>query len=265
VSATDARIAGERGRPGGGRRGNGREAPAHYVGVSKTLQPIPIHGFQGLERIVTSLIRTTNSALEKRRLRRRPQSHGAMQHSSGEIRVRNCGHVAGSGPDIAFAISRAWPRPIAQGATVVIRFSSYFGPFCNTGSWCAFPDSEDPEMVQALGDLVRGGIAPKPTPIQPSPRRGARKEFPGSAGLKSSTRRSPRSYKFCSRRSRGDQQDPGRRTPGWNADLSRQRKGAFLRSDSLKYVRDKRFASLNEMMGPASVKRWECRDRSRGV
>jgi len=72
--------------------------------------------------------------------------------------------------DIAVAYQPSVAAAEAQGAKVVFDFSSYIGPFCNTGIM-VLPTTiqKNPEMVQAARYPRLKKLPAKPTPIRRSP------------------------------------------------------------------------------------------------
>src|SRR5712671_4493578 len=119
---------------------------AHYFGVSKTLQPI-----------VDATIVPVNPGTEI----------AAM--------------LAGQA-DIAIAYQPSVAAAEAQGAKVVFDFSSYIGPFCNTGIM-VLPTTiqKNPEMVQALVTSFEEASR-KTYADPPFAKQVARKEFPDLPG-----------------------------------------------------------------------------------
>src|SRR3979411_3298077 len=124
---------------------------AHYFGVSKTLQPItdPM-GFKGL-KIVTSPEPNTNYSVAKRLLEKAGLKIGVDAtivpvNPGTEIAAMLAGQA-----DIAIAYQPSVAAAEAQGAKVVFDFSSYIGPFCNTGIM-VLPEyaKAHPDVVQAL-------------------------------------------------------------------------------------------------------------------
>jgi NitT/TauT family transport system substrate-binding protein len=124
---------------------------AHYFGVSKTLQPISDpKQFKGL-KIVTSPEPNTNYSVAKRLLEKAGLKVGVDAtiipvNPGTEIAAMLAGQA-----DIAIAYQPSVAAAESQGAKVVFDFSSYIGPFCNTGIM-VLPSTiqKDPEMVQAL-------------------------------------------------------------------------------------------------------------------
>ena len=134
---------------------------AHYFGVSKTLEPITDpKEFKGL-KIVTSPEPNTNYSVAKRMLEKAGLKVGVDAtiipvNPGTEIAAMLAGQA-----DIAIAYQPSVAAAEAQGAKVVFDFSNYIGPFCNTGIMVLPSDDRrrDPEMVQALVTVVRGGVA----------------------------------------------------------------------------------------------------------
>ena len=106
---------------------------AHYFGVSKNLQPITDpKQFKGLT-IVTSPEPNTNYSVAKRLLEKAGLKVGVDAtilpvNPGTEIAAMLAGQA-----DIAIAYQPSVAAAQAQGAKVVFDFSSYIGPFCNTG------------------------------------------------------------------------------------------------------------------------------------
>jgi NitT/TauT family transport system substrate-binding protein len=124
---------------------------AHYFGVSKTLEPFTDpKKFKGL-RIVTSPEPNTNYSVAKRLLENAGLKVGVdatiVPVSPGtEIAAMLAGQA-----DIAIAYQPGVASAVAEGAKVVFDFSTYIGPFCNTGIMVLPTTIEsDPAMVQAL-------------------------------------------------------------------------------------------------------------------
>ena len=124
---------------------------AHYFGVSKNLEPITDpKEFAGLT-IVTSPDPNTNYSVAKRML----ENAGLEIGTDTEILQVNPGTEIGAmlagQADMAIAYQPSVASAVDQGAKVVFDFSSYVGPFCNTGIM-VLPETieRDPEMVQAL-------------------------------------------------------------------------------------------------------------------
>jgi NitT/TauT family transport system substrate-binding protein len=124
---------------------------AHYFGVSKTLKPITDpKDFKGL-KIVTSPEPNTNYSVAKRLLEKAGLKVGVDAtivpvNPGTEIAAMLAGQA-----DIAIAYQPSVAAAEAQGAKVVFDFSTYIGPFCNTGIM-VLPTTiqKDPQMVQAL-------------------------------------------------------------------------------------------------------------------
>lgn len=124
---------------------------AHYFGVSKNLEPIiDPKEFAGLT-IVTSPEPNTNYSVAKRML----ENAGLEIGTDTEILQVNPGTEIGAmlagQADMAIAYQPSVASAVDQGAKVVFDFSTYVGPFCNTGIM-VLPETiaNDPEMVQAL-------------------------------------------------------------------------------------------------------------------
>jgi len=124
---------------------------AHYFGVSKNLEPISDpKEFAGLT-IVTSPDPNTNYSVAKRML----ETAGLEIGTDTEILQVNPGTEIGAmlagQADMAIAYQPSVASAVDQGAKVVFDFSTYVGPFCNTGIMVLPSTIEnDPEMVQAL-------------------------------------------------------------------------------------------------------------------
>jgi NitT/TauT family transport system substrate-binding protein len=155
---------------------------AHYFGVSKTLQPITDpKGFKGL-KIVTSPEPNTNYSVAKRLLEKAGLKVGVDAtivpvNPGTEIAAMLAGQA-----DIAIAYQPSVAAAEAQGAKVVFDFSSYIGPFCNTGIM-VLPSTiqKDPAMVQAL--VTSFEEASRKTYADPAfSKEVARKEFPDLPG-----------------------------------------------------------------------------------
>ncbi|BDA85182.1 ABC transporter substrate-binding protein [Aureimonas sp. SA4125] len=151
---------------------------AHYFGVSKNLEPITDpKAFKGLT-IVTSPEPNTNYSVAKRMLENAGLVVGTdttiLQVSPGtEIAAMLAGQA-----DMAIAYQPSVASAVDQGAKVVFDFSSYVGPFCNTGIM-VLPETieKDPEMVQAL--VTAFEEASRKTYADPAfAKEVARKEFP---------------------------------------------------------------------------------------
>jgi NitT/TauT family transport system substrate-binding protein len=155
---------------------------AHYFGVSKTLKPITDpKEFKGL-KIVTSPEPNTNYSVAKRLLEKAGLKVGVdatiiAVNPGTEIAAMLAGQA-----DIAIAYQPSVAAAEAQGAKVVFDFSSYIGPFCNTGIM-VLPSTiqKDPEMVQAL--VTSFEEASRKTYADPVfSKEVARKEFPDLPG-----------------------------------------------------------------------------------
>jgi len=155
---------------------------AHYFGVSKNLQPITDpKQFKGL-KIVTSPEPNTNYSVAKRLLEKAGLKVGVDAtiipvNPGTEIAAMLAGQA-----DIAIAYQPSVAAAEAQGARVVFDFSSYIGPFCNTGIM-VLPSTiqKDPEMVQAL--VTSFEEASRKTYADPAfAKEVARKEFPDLPG-----------------------------------------------------------------------------------
>ena len=151
---------------------------AHYFGVSKNLEPITDpKDFKGLT-IVTSPEPNTNYSVAKRML----ENAGLEIGTDTEILQVNPGTEIGAmlagQADMAIAYQPSVASAVDQGAKVVFDFSSYVGPFCNTGIMVLPSTIEnDPEMVQAL--VTSFEEASRRTYADPDfAKEVARKEFP---------------------------------------------------------------------------------------
>jgi NitT/TauT family transport system substrate-binding protein len=129
---------------------------AHYFGVSKTVAA-PItnpRGFKGLT-FVTSPDPNTNYSVTKKLM----QDNGLKLGTDAKIIEVNPGTEIGAmlagRADVAVAYQPNVAAAIAQGAKVVFDFSSYIGPFCNTGVM-VLPEyaKAHPDVVQALIDAL---------------------------------------------------------------------------------------------------------------
>jgi NitT/TauT family transport system substrate-binding protein len=129
---------------------------AHYFGVSKTVA-MPItnpKGFKGLT-FVTSPDPNTNYSVTKKLM----QDNGLKLGTDAKILEVNPGTEIGAmlagQADVAVAYQPNVAAAIAQGAKVVFDFSSYMGPFCNTGVM-VLPEyvKAHPDVVQALVDAL---------------------------------------------------------------------------------------------------------------
>jgi NitT/TauT family transport system substrate-binding protein len=155
---------------------------AHYFGVSKNLAVITDpKAFKGL-KIVTSPEPNTNFSVAKRLLEKAGLKVGADAtivpvNPGTEIAAMLAGQA-----DIAIAYQPSVAAAEAQGAKVVFDFSTYIGPFCNTGIM-VLPSTikKDPEMVQAL--VTAFEEASRKTYADPAfAKMVARKEFPDLPG-----------------------------------------------------------------------------------
>jgi NitT/TauT family transport system substrate-binding protein len=155
---------------------------AHYFGVSKTLKPITDpKEFKGL-KIVTSPEPNTNYSVAKRLLEKAGLKVGVDAtivpvNPGTEIAAMLAGQA-----DIAIAYQPSVAAAEAQGAKVVFDFSTYIGPFCNTGIM-VLPATiqKDPQMVQAL--VTSFEEASRKTYADPAfAKQVARKEFPDLPG-----------------------------------------------------------------------------------
>ncbi len=151
---------------------------AHYFGVSKNLEPITDpKAFKGLT-IVTSPEPNTNFSVAKRMLETAGLKVGEdttiLQVNPGtEIAAMLAGQA-----DMAIAYQPSVASAVDQGAKVVFDFSSYVGPFCNTGIMVL------PSFVEEKGDVVQALVtafeeASRLTYSDPAfAKEVARKEFP---------------------------------------------------------------------------------------
>ncbi len=155
---------------------------AHYFGVSKTLQPFTDpKQFKGL-RIVTSPEPNTNYSVAKRLLEQAGLKVGVDAtivpvNPGTEIAAMLAGQA-----DIAIAYQPSVAVAVSQGAKVVFDFSSYIGPFCNTGIM-VLPSTlqKDPDMVEAL--VLSFEEASRKTYADPAfAKQVARAEFPEIPG-----------------------------------------------------------------------------------
>jgi NitT/TauT family transport system substrate-binding protein len=128
---------------------------AHYFGVSKTVAPITdAKNFKGLT-LVTSPDPNTEYSVTKKLL----QDNGLKVGTDAKIVEVSPGTEIGAmlagRADIAFAQQPMVASAMAQGAKVVFDFSSYMGPFCNTGIML-LPDyaKAHPDIVQALANAL---------------------------------------------------------------------------------------------------------------
>jgi NitT/TauT family transport system substrate-binding protein len=155
---------------------------AHYFGVSKTLKPITDpKEFKGL-KIVTSPEPNTNYSVAKRLLEKAGLKVGVDAtivpvNPGTEIAAMLAGQA-----DIAIAYQPSVAAAEAQGANVVFDFSSYIGPFCNTGIMVLPTTIQNkPEVVQAL--VTSFEEASRKTYSDPAfAKQVARKEFPDLPG-----------------------------------------------------------------------------------
>ena len=124
---------------------------AHYFGVSKNLEPITDpKEFAGLT-IVTSPDPNTNYSVAKRMLETAGLEIGADTQILQVNPGTEIGAMLAGQADMAIAYQPSVASAVDQGAKVVFDFSSYVGPFCNTGIMVLPSTIEnDPEMVQAL-------------------------------------------------------------------------------------------------------------------
>lgn len=151
---------------------------AHYFGVSKTLNVITDpKQFKGLT-IVTSPEPNTNYSVAKRML----EGAGLKVGVDTKILEVNPGTEIGAmlagQADMAIAYQPSVASAVAQGAKVVFDFSTYVGPFCNTGIM-VLPDyaKANPQVVQALVDSFEESS--RMTYAKPDfAKEVARKEFP---------------------------------------------------------------------------------------
>jgi NitT/TauT family transport system substrate-binding protein len=155
---------------------------AHYFGVSKTLDTITDpKQFKGL-KIVTSPEPNTNYSVAKRLLEKAGLKVGVDAtivpvNPGTEIAAMLAGQA-----DIAIAYQPSVAAAQAQGAKVVFDFSSYIGPFCNTGIM-VLPTTiqKYPAMVQAL--VTSFEEASRKTYADPAyAKQVARMEFPDLPG-----------------------------------------------------------------------------------
>jgi NitT/TauT family transport system substrate-binding protein len=155
---------------------------AHYFGVSKTLDTITDpKQFKGL-KIVTSPEPNTNYSVAKRLLEKAGLKVGVDAiivpvNPGTEIAAMLAGQA-----DIAIAYQPSVAAAQAQGAKVVFDFSTYIGPFCNTGIM-VLPSTiqKDPAMVQAL--VTSFEEASRKTYADPAyTKQVARMEFPDLPG-----------------------------------------------------------------------------------
>jgi NitT/TauT family transport system substrate-binding protein len=124
---------------------------AHYFGVSKTVAPITDpKAFKGLT-LVTSPDPNTENSVTKKLLQ---DNHLKVGTDAKIVEVTpgtEIGAMLAGRADIAFAQQPMVAAAMAQGAKVVFDFSSYMGPFCNTGIM-VLPEyaKAHPEIVQSL-------------------------------------------------------------------------------------------------------------------
>jgi len=129
---------------------------AHYFGVSKTVKTVlkSPKDFKNLT-FVTSPDPNTNYSVTKKLA----QDAGLKLGSDVKIIEVNPGTEIGAmlagRADVAVAYQPNVAAAVAQGAKVVFDFSSYMGPFCNTGVM-VLPDyaKAHPKIVQALVDSL---------------------------------------------------------------------------------------------------------------
>ncbi len=151
---------------------------AHYFGVSKNLDTITDpKQFKGLT-IVTSPEPNTNYSVAKRML----ETAGLKVGQDVTILEVNPGTEIGAmlagRADMAIAYQPSVASAVAQGAKVVFDFSSYVGPFCNTGIMIlpSFAEAK-PQVVQAL--VTSFEEASRKTYADPDfAKKVAREEFP---------------------------------------------------------------------------------------
>lgn len=156
---------------------------AHYFGVSKTVDH-PLKSpkdFKGLT-FVTSPDPNTNYSVTKKLM----QDNGLKLGTDAKILEVNPGTEIGAmlagQADVAVAYQPNVAASIAQGAKVVFDFSSYMGPFCNTGVM-VLPEyaKAHPEVVQSLLDAMEESA--RLTYSNPSyAKQVARLEFPDVPG-----------------------------------------------------------------------------------
>jgi NitT/TauT family transport system substrate-binding protein len=151
---------------------------AHYFGVSKTVAPITDpKSFKGLT-LVTSPDPNTSYSVTKKLL----QDHGLKPGTDAKIIEVNPGTEIGAmlagRADIAIAQQPMVAAAMAQGAKVAFDFSTYMGPFCNTGIM-VLPEyaKAHPDVVQALVNALED--AARLTYAKPAyAKEVARAEFP---------------------------------------------------------------------------------------
>ncbi|HTW25798.1 MAG TPA: ABC transporter substrate-binding protein [Acetobacteraceae bacterium] len=124
---------------------------AHYFAVSKTVAPLTSpKGFKGLT-IVTSPEPNTNYSVTKKLL----QENGLVLGTDAKILQVSPGTeiaamLAGQA-DVAIAYEPNVAESESQGAHIIFDFSSYIGPFCNTGIMVLNDTiASKPQIVQAL-------------------------------------------------------------------------------------------------------------------
>ena len=124
---------------------------AHYFGVSKTAKTITDpKQFKGLT-IVTSPEPNTNYSVTRKLLEENGLTIGKdVQMIAVNPGTEIAAMLAGQA-DVAIAYQPNVAAAQAQGARIVFDFSTYMGPFCNTGIM-VLPDtvSGKPEIIQAL-------------------------------------------------------------------------------------------------------------------
>jgi NitT/TauT family transport system substrate-binding protein len=156
---------------------------AHYFGVSKTVDHTlkSPKDFKGLT-FVTSPDPNTNYSVTKKLM----QDNGLKLGTDAKILEVNPGTEIGAmlagQADVAVAYQPNVAASIAQGAKVVFDFSSYMGPFCNTGVM-VLPEyaKAHPEIVQGLLDAMEESA--KLTYADPAyAKKVARLEFPDVPG-----------------------------------------------------------------------------------
>ncbi|PLZ02879.1 ABC transporter substrate-binding protein [Burkholderia sp. WAC0059] len=129
---------------------------AHYFGVSKTVNHVITNPkeFKGLT-FVTSPDPNTNYSVTKKLM----QDAGLKIGTDAKIIEVNPGTEIGAmlagRADVAVAYQPSVAAAVAQGAKVVFDFSSYMGPFCNTGVM-VLPSyaKAHPQVVQELIDSL---------------------------------------------------------------------------------------------------------------
>jgi NitT/TauT family transport system substrate-binding protein len=126
---------------------------AHYFGVSKNLNVITDpKQFKGLT-IVTSPEPNTNYSVAKRMLEGTGLKVGVDTEILEVDPGTEIGAMLAGKADMAIAYQPSVASAVAQGAKVVFDFSTYVGPFCNTGIM-VLPDyaKANPQVVQSLLD-----------------------------------------------------------------------------------------------------------------